>query len=85
MSRLTRKRPDGSDENGESFVPLQRLGTVHEIAHAAVFLFSPAANYITGQIIVVDGLSEDIRPLTLPYPESVLDPASVTNMIRGKL
>jgi len=85
MSRLSRQRPDGSLEKGESYVPLQRLGTSLDIAHAAVFLFSPAATLISGQVIVVDGLSEDVRPLTLPYPESVLDPEGVAAMIRGKL
>ena len=35
--------------------PLRRLGTPEEIAGAAVFLATPAASYITGQVIVADG------------------------------
>jgi len=35
--------------------PLRRLGTVEEIAEAAVFLISPAAAFITGHTLVVDG------------------------------
>jgi len=35
--------------------PLRRLGTPEEIGGVAAFLASPAANYITGQIIVADG------------------------------
>lgn len=35
--------------------PLGRLGTVDEIAAAALFLLSPAAAFITGQTIVIDG------------------------------
>jgi 3-oxoacyl-[acyl-carrier protein] reductase len=35
--------------------PLQRLGTVEEIAQAALFLMSPAAAFITGHTLVVDG------------------------------
>jgi 3-oxoacyl-[acyl-carrier protein] reductase len=35
--------------------PLGRLGTVDEIAEAAMFLISPAAAFITGQTLVVDG------------------------------
>lgn len=33
-------------------VPLGRYGSVKDIANASVFLFSDAANWITGQIIV---------------------------------
>jgi 3-oxoacyl-[acyl-carrier protein] reductase len=36
-------------------VPLKRLGTVDEVGHAALFLASKEAGYITGQTIVVDG------------------------------
>lgn len=36
-------------------IPAGRFGTIDEIAAAAVFLRSPAAAYITGHILVVDG------------------------------
>jgi 3-oxoacyl-[acyl-carrier protein] reductase len=36
-------------------VPLGRLGEAREIAEIARFLVSPAAAYITGQVIQVDG------------------------------
>lgn len=36
-------------------IPLGRLGTVDEIGHAAAFLASAEAAYITGQTLVVDG------------------------------
>lgn len=35
--------------------PLGRLGTIDEIAAAVLFLLSPAASFITGQTIVIDG------------------------------
>mgnify|MGYP001413786345 CR=1 FL=1 len=36
-------------------IPLARLGTVEEVAHAILFLASPNASYITGQCLSVDG------------------------------
>jgi NAD(P)-dependent dehydrogenase (short-subunit alcohol dehydrogenase family) len=36
-------------------VPLRRMGTVDDIGHAAVFLASPLASYISGCVLVVDG------------------------------
>jgi len=39
----------------KQIVPLQRFGNVEDIGHAAVFLASPLASYITGTCLVVDG------------------------------
>jgi 3-oxoacyl-[acyl-carrier protein] reductase len=36
-------------------VPMGRLGTAEEVAEVVLFLASPAASYVTGQAIVVDG------------------------------
>jgi 3-oxoacyl-[acyl-carrier protein] reductase len=36
-------------------IPLQRLGQPEDVAGVVAFLCSPAANYITGQILTVDG------------------------------
>ena len=36
-------------------IPLQRWGTVEDVAHATAFLASDKASYITGHVLVVDG------------------------------
>ncbi|MDQ6857179.1 MAG: SDR family oxidoreductase [Candidatus Dormibacteraeota bacterium] len=36
-------------------VPMQRFGTVEELARVAVFLSSPAASYVSGVALAVDG------------------------------
>jgi NAD(P)-dependent dehydrogenase (short-subunit alcohol dehydrogenase family) len=36
----------------DSAIPLQRMGNIGDIANTAVFLFSDAASWITGQTIV---------------------------------
>jgi len=62
-----------------------RKGDSRDIANAAVFLFSDAASFISGQVLVVDGGSEHLRGPALPYPESVLDPASTQHMIKARM
>jgi 3-oxoacyl-[acyl-carrier protein] reductase len=36
-------------------IPLGRLGNTGEVSEIAAFLLSPAARYITGQVVQVDG------------------------------
>ena len=52
--RTLREEPD-YEETWQRITPLQRAGTPLDIAEAALFLLSPAASYITGQTITVDG------------------------------
>ncbi|XP_040375785.1 noroxomaritidine/norcraugsodine reductase-like [Oryza brachyantha] len=44
-----------ADAGGMDRVPMRRLGEPEEIAAAVAFLCMPAASYITGQVICVDG------------------------------
>lgn len=49
---------DVTEQNRERIqrrTPLGRLGDIHEIADAVLYLISPDASFITGQTIVVDG------------------------------
>ena len=36
-------------------IPFARMGTVEDIANTALFLASSLSDYITGQVITVDG------------------------------
>ena len=40
---------------GDAMVPWGRVGTPADIGEAAVFLVSDAADFITGQVLYVDG------------------------------
>ncbi|KAG7840791.1 hypothetical protein KL942_001779 [Ogataea angusta] len=55
-------------------IPLQKLGSTDDIAQATIFLFSDAAQYITGTVQIVDGGFWHIGPLvtTELYPEQLL-------------
>jgi 3-oxoacyl-[acyl-carrier protein] reductase len=52
---MTKKLPEKVRQDLQGHIPLKRLGTVEDIAKVVYFLVSDAANYITGQVINVDG------------------------------
>jgi 3-oxoacyl-[acyl-carrier protein] reductase len=43
------------EDNLKKLIPVKRLGTPEDIASVVVFLCGPAAAYVTGQVITVDG------------------------------
>jgi len=52
---MTSDLKEETKEKAKSHIPLGRFGLPEDIAEAAVFLAGSGANYITGQIITVDG------------------------------
>lgn len=58
------ERLRGFFRNVHRAVPLQRQATVSEVAAAIVFLLSPAAAFISGATLPVDGAASLVRPMT---------------------
>jgi len=52
---MTKKLPEKVRQGLQQQIPLKRLGIVEDVAKTVYFLVSDAANYITGQVINVDG------------------------------
>jgi 3-oxoacyl-[acyl-carrier protein] reductase len=54
-ARSDTRPPDDGQRAGDPDVPLRRHGEPLEFARPAVFLLSPAASYVTGTMLTVDG------------------------------
>jgi NAD(P)-dependent dehydrogenase (short-subunit alcohol dehydrogenase family) len=52
---MARLAPGDAEANFKKRVPLGRWGTIDEIADAVLYLVSPAATYVTGATLLVDG------------------------------
>ena len=52
---MTAKISEAVQQKVLEHIPLARFGEVTDVAGVCLFLASPAANYMTGQTIVVDG------------------------------
>jgi 3-oxoacyl-[acyl-carrier protein] reductase len=52
---MTEALPEELQKNITSKIPLTRVGQPNDVANAVAFLASAEANYITGQVLAVDG------------------------------
>src|ERR1700730_3003287 len=52
---MTDQLPDAMKAHVLSLIPLTKFGECEDIAAAVAFIASPAAKYITGQVLTVDG------------------------------
>ncbi|KIM96932.1 hypothetical protein OIDMADRAFT_131789 [Oidiodendron maius Zn] len=75
MARLGGNEDQESADAVFRSIPLQRYGTVKDIADGTVYLFSDTGNYITGAVLVIDGASWRSPSALggLKYPGFLLD------------
>jgi 3-oxoacyl-[acyl-carrier protein] reductase len=54
-SEMTKGLPEALRESYLNIIPLKRPGTPEDVASAVLFLASPLSDYVTGQVLHVDG------------------------------
>ena len=52
---MTDKLPEAVQDNAVGQIPLKKMGRPEDVAQAVLFLAGDASDYITGQVLCVDG------------------------------
>jgi 3-oxoacyl-[acyl-carrier protein] reductase len=55
LTPMTENLPETAKQGFLSLIPLKKEGTPEDVAGVVIFLASDEANYLTGQVIQVDG------------------------------
>ena len=55
MTDMTDKLPEAVQDNAVGQIPLKKMGRPEDVAQAVLFLAGDASDYITGQVLCVDG------------------------------
>ena len=55
MTEMTEKLPQPVKDAAKKIIPVQKFGTVDDVAKAVAFLAKDETGYITGQVLCVDG------------------------------
>jgi 3-oxoacyl-[acyl-carrier protein] reductase len=55
QSAMTDKIPENERNKLIEAIPMKKMGLPRDVANAILFLASPLADYITGQVLTVDG------------------------------
>ena len=54
-TEMTKSMPEDTQDSLKNMIPLGRMGRAEEVANLALFLASAQSDYITGQVISIDG------------------------------
>ncbi|KAM0754962.1 2,4-dienoyl-CoA reductase [Meredithblackwellia eburnea MCA 4105] len=85
---VARLLPKDVQEEVIKQIPMQRMGDLSDCANAAIYLFSDAASYVTGTVLVVDGGEHHNSGSGRKglYPDALLDSdLNFRSMIASKL
>lgn len=55
VTEMTKDLPDAAKDGFINIIPLKRAGSPEDVANVVFFLASPLSDYVTGQVIHVDG------------------------------